>query len=328
MVLQIFPEPTTSSVDGYSYSVPAANKQYQISQTFTPGVYTITTFPTTSQATIEFVCGTSVNSTTTTSGTVSYQLAETATNTVLSIDTGTNVVVTITQTSAIVSGSEISGTLDTITSSGTYNQTGKLYVVAVGGGGGGGNAGTDGNFYSYGGGGGGAGSYVSKLVYTNTATSITIGSAGTGGLQTANALSNAGGTTNFGNLLSATGGGAGGRAGLGDYSSASYGGGNGGLENVTARAGLTLTANAKSVINGNNGGGGAGAYGVTGGEPAPAGGGSGIGTGGSGAHNLAANAGSGYGSGGGGGIKQNVTNNEKHKGQSGGPGVVYVLRGF
>ncbi len=197
MPIQLFPEPSVSSVDGYSYLVSEANKQYQISQQFTPGVYTITTFPTTSQATLEFICGTSINLATTANGTVSYQLAETATNTILTTNTGSNVLVTITQTSAVVSGAEISGTLDTITSTGTYNQTGKLYVVAVGGGGGGGNAGTDSNFYTYGGGGGGAGAYTSKLVYTNTATSITIGSAGTAGNQTASSFSNAGGATNL-----------------------------------------------------------------------------------------------------------------------------------
>ena len=113
--------------------------------------------------------------------------------------------------------SSTSGTLDTITTSGTYNQTGPAYVVADGGGGNGGNA--NGNYNGASSGGGGAGGITASFYQLTGSTSVTIGGAG-------------GGTTTFGNLSAAGGnnggngeggGGSGGAAG-GSFGSA---GGNG-----------------------------------------------------------------------------------------------------
>jgi len=90
-----------------------------------------------------------------------------------------------------------------------------VYVTMCGGGGGGG-----GGSINYSGGhGGGAGTYFKKPVtVTPGATyTITVGAGGAGGVYSSERLGRAGGTSSFGNLLSATGGGGGGGA-TRDYS--------------------------------------------------------------------------------------------------------------
>jgi hypothetical protein len=327
MALQVFPEPSiNASQDGVSYTIPTGATQYRITETFVPGIYQITTSPTTSQAFIEFVIGGTILSTTTISGSISYNLSSSCSETLVSgIDpSATNTIVSFDKIGSSISGAEITGTLDTLTTTGTYNQTGKLYVVAVGGGSGG--AGSGGN---YGGGGGGSGGVAAKLVYTNTPTSYTIGSAGNGGAFSsgANCDSGAGGTTNFGNLLSANGGGnarSGNTGSGGDGGTPGGGAGGNGSLNGQGNNGFASTKIGQTVKAGTTGGGGGGgqANAITDG-----GGDGGIGTGGrSGIANQDPNAqpATGYGAGGGGGRGGSAN----HNGGVGRQGVIYVLRGF
>jgi len=327
MVLQIFPEPTIkASQDGLAYTVPSEAKQYIITETFPAGIYQITTSPATSQVFIEFNIANVITSTTTVSGSISVNLASACSETYISgLPSFTeNTIVTIDKIGEEISGAEISGTLDTANNSGNYNQTGKLYVVAVGGGAGGG-----GSSNNFGGGGGGSGGVAGKLVFTNAATTITIGAAGNGGpnINDSNNPGNAGGATTFGNLLTANGGqggvsgntgtgGAGGSPGGGSGGNGSlYGGGNNG--SASTKIGQTVKA-------GTTGGGGGGGQGnaITDG-----GGDGGIGTGGrSGIANQGPNTqgSSGKGAGGGGGRGGSAS----QTGGNGTAGVVYVLRGF
>lgn len=320
MAISIFPQPVSNaSTDGVAFTVPEEAKQYKLAYTFPAGIYSITTSPTNSQVFIEFNIANVITSTTTVDGSISVNLASECSEVYLSgVPSFTaNTIVTIDKTGENISGTEISGTLDTLTTSGTYNTTGKLYVVAVGGGAGG--AGSSNNF---GGGGGGSGGVAGKLVYTNTSTSYTIGTAGNGGaIDTAG---NAGNATNFGNLLTANGGsgGAVGNTGAGGAAGTPGGGagGNGSL-NGAGNNGGTSTKIGQTVKAGTTGGGGGGgqANAITNG------GGSGIGTGGrSGIANQDANAqpASGYGSGGGGGRGGSAN----QSGGNGRPGVIYVLR--
>lgn len=327
MAISVFPEPVSSaSTDGVSFTIPAEATQYKLAYTFPAGIYSITTSPTTSQVFIEFNIAGVITSATTVSGSISVNLASECSEVYVSgIPSFTaNTLITIDKTGENISGTEITGTLDTLTTSGTYNQTGKLYVVAVGGGGGGGASG------NYGGGGGGSGGVASKMVFTNTATSYTIGTSGNGGAKgnTANngAPGNAGNVTNFGNLLTANGGGGGatGNTGAGGAAGTPGGGaGSSGVLNGDASNASSSTKIGQSVKSGTTGGGGGGssANGIGAG-----GGDGGIGTGGSGGNNnTAPGNGSGYGSGGGGGRGGASTT---HDGGNGAPGVIYVLRGF
>lgn len=110
-------------------------------------------------------------------------------------------------TSAAAAGGGGLTSVQVFTSTGTWTDPGGLSNVRVqlvgGGGGGAGSSGT-------GGGSGGAGGYSEELISTDTTGAtevVTIGAAGA--LGAAGTVGNAGGTTSFGSLLSATGGGAG-----------------------------------------------------------------------------------------------------------------------
>ena len=148
----IFPVASTSSINSNAYTVANPLYQYKANTTLTPGIYTITSYPTSSVATVSgYDASNNFLSASTTGGTVTWNLTTTIANPMIYTNTGSNVIVTITLTAAPLTGSSVSGTLDTITTTSTYNQTGKLYVLAVGGGG-------DGTGYGAGGGGGGAAS--------------------------------------------------------------------------------------------------------------------------------------------------------------------------
>ena len=333
MPLQIFPEPSSSTLTADSYTVPSALRRYKVVKKFDAAVYTITTSPSGSQATIQFDTGSSFVQTSTISGTVTYNLANAAVSAYINIDTGTDVVVTINKVAAALSGAEVSGTLDTITTTSTYNQTGRLYVLAVGGGGGGGGS-YSGTNWNYAGWGGGYGYQVGGIVYANTATSVTIGAKGNGAANYASA-GNAGGTTSFGNLIVAGGG------QPGDYASGGGGtGGRGGASNANNLSSypgpLTTSIDHPTVTTGTNGGGGGGWSSSTNAvNVGQTGAGSGVGTGGTGggysgtAMTRGGDA-TGYGAGGGGGGAKGFTP-DPYGGIGGGhgsPGVVYVLRGF
>ena len=144
----IFPVASTSSINSNAYTVANPLYQYKANTTLTPGIYTITSYPTSSVATVSgYDASNNFLSASTTGGTVTWNLTTTIANPMIYTNTGSNVIVTITLTAAPLTGSSVSGTLDTITTTSTYNQTGKLYVLAVGGGG-------DGTGYGAGGNGG------------------------------------------------------------------------------------------------------------------------------------------------------------------------------
>jgi hypothetical protein len=304
MSISVFPIPVTVTDNAIAATVPTSGKQYKVVRELSAAIYTITC-PSTVNATVSFLVGTTIVEAVTASGTVSVNLASAATELYFEINTGTNVVVTVTKTAASLTITEISGTLDTITTTSTYNQTGKLWVLCVGGGGRGAAGYGTNQYFNLGGGQGGA--CTDGVVYTNTAISVTIG---------AGAVSGGGnsGSTTFGNLISASGGA-------------------NGADNTQAGTGPQVTNPATSVKTGNNGGGGAGATGT---NTRTAGTGSGIGTGGAGAATTSPNAmnggngenGTGYGAGGGGSINSgNVVFGAAGAG-NGSAGVVYVLRGW
>jgi hypothetical protein len=322
-ISKVNPVAAGSSVSGKAYTLTWQNV-YKTTDSFSSGIYVITTSPTTYQARVEFVLSdNTVVTATTVSGTVTVSLGQAATEVYLHIleSAGTGTILTINQTAATIGVSNYSGTLDTISTTSNYNQTGKLYVVAVGGGGNGG--GSQSNSNAGAGGGGGSGAVNGKLVYTNAATAITIGTAG-------------GGTTNFGNLVSALGGEngrtGGDSQGNGGPGGSPYGGsgGKGALNGAAPQLSNAPEASASPYVSiiGNittGGGGGGGASG----KAATNGAGSGIGTGGNGGSTLAVNGGNatGYGAGGGGGGARSAAE-VNTTGGSGTAGVVYVLRGF
>jgi hypothetical protein len=314
MPISVFPEVTPSSVSGQTFKVPVKNASYKVTGTFTAGVYTITCVSSTI-AKVTFYYGTTFTSTSTSGGTVSFNLATDATAVYVQIDTGTDVLVNITKTSNSIPGAEVSGTLDTITTTSTYTQTGPLYVVAIGGGGGGGK----GSIGNYGGAGGGSGAINWGFFHTTSSTSVTIGAAGAAATSTSDTMTFAG-TTTFGSLLSAEGGQRGGSP------NNSNSGGRGGIPNGSAGSGATESSSDNTtatpvLINGttfNIGGGTAGAVNGSSGTPG--------GNGGKGAATASAAvaiAPTGYGGGGGGGASGAYAN-----GTAGGPGVVYVIRDF
>jgi hypothetical protein len=311
MAISVYPIASTSTgPDAYAVTVPNSTQKYKLTQAFAPGVYSIVTSPTSSQATVNFFNATSITpNSVTVSGTVSYNLGTAANGVYVSIDTGTNVVVSITLVANSLTGTTLSGTLDTISATGNYNTTGQLYVLALGGGGGAG--GGDGNA---GGGGGGAGFQTSGIIYANAATAVTIGAGGNGGAGNANG--NAGGTTTFGANITAVGANGGSSAfggGSGGNGSASGGNSNYNASNTGGASAVIASA----VTTGTTGGGGGNSTNAGG----KAGGGSGIGTGGAGSASNPGAAGTGFASGGGAGGQSST-------GGAGRPGVVYVLRGF
>jgi len=296
MAISVLPIVTSVSENAIAATVPTSAKQYKVAREITSGIYTITC-PSTVNATVSFLTGTTIVEAVTVSGTVRVHLASAATELYFEINTGTNVVVTVTKTAAALTVTEISGTLDTVTTTSTYNQTGKLWVLCVGGGGAGSFSNATTNYQGLPGGQGGA--VVDKMVFVNTSTSITIGAGGVPGGANA-------GTTTFGNLVSATG---------------QSGGGGEAINNAT------------SVKTGTNGAGGSGATGTNTKNP---GAGSGIGTGGAGAATTTSNSltggngetGTGYGAGGGGSVASGNVGFGAAGAGSGTAGVVYVLRGF
>jgi hypothetical protein len=324
MAISVFPAPVTSSVNAKALTLPSPNVFYSATTPFTAGVYTVTCVSTT-MLTFEFYSSANVlllNSQTV-SGTITISLASDASTLRLYSNTGTNVIVTITQTALTLPGSAFSGTLDTITTVGNSTYTGTStsgygYAVLVGGGGGGGGRalGDDRS------GGGGSGGVCAKYVQLTGSMAVTIGAAGDGG-----ASPTAGGASTFDGMTAGGGGrggisanavGAGGTATGGTLNSA---GGAGGSLGYTGNNGGATTLLYPHVVNGTTGGG----RGGSNIGPAVAGAGSGIGTGGaSGFNNGNGGNATGYGAGGGGGGIINTA--PLSVGGNGTQGVLYVLR--
>jgi hypothetical protein len=235
-------------------------------------------------------------------------------------------IVSITKTAAILTPDDIgNGTLDTVNTTGAYNETGLLSVLAFGGGA----AGVKGGIGTQGGGSGGAsGGVALGFVYNNGATTITIGAKGTAETQNVSIVAPT--QSSFGNLLTSStdsffytsGAGAGG----GQY--------NAGAVGTASRSFPSF--NTTSTTGGGGGGGGTRSSGA-----AKVGGGSGIGTGGTSAPSggtdpntsnpttaAIAATGKAAGGGGGSGTGNNNPNAVGRFGSDGSDGVVYILRGF
>jgi hypothetical protein len=310
MAISVFPTAVTSSSSINANSVTAAspNVLYEGRLTLEPAIYQITCASGTI-ANIQFLSSpnTVITSSVTSSGTVTLNLGNTVDRVRVWTNTGSNIVVTITKIANSLTN-QFSGTLDTITASGTYTGTstsGYAYAVLVGGGGGGGGGGQFNRGI-----GGASGGICGKIVTLTGSMEVVIGSGGLAGAPGGNAT-NAGAST-FDGMTAG-----GGTGGLGNnYSTLTIGGtATGGTFNVTGGAGGSDSVNPTAavspypfVINGSTGG---GQYG--GGGPLA---GSGIGTGGTGASMNA----TGYGSGG------SSAYDQYGGGGNGAPGVLYVLR--
>ena len=340
MASNVFPQATTSSVSARAATIVSPSTYYRLSQTFSASVWSITCVSSTiANITFYNAAGSAITNAITSSGSISVNLASDAAYAIIHINTGSNVVVTFTQTALpLVSNTvSFSGTLDTITSSGTYTPesgAGPAYVLCFGAGGGGGGSG----YAASGGGGGGAGGLWAGYYTLPSSLSVTIGAFGNGGGPAggpANA-GNAGGTSVFGNIQATGGrgggpgsGGTGGLTGVGSGTGAGtnlndfgtnvaiVSGGNGVTNAGTANAGTALLSPIQSIKSGSTGGGGAGAGSGT----ASNGAGSGIGTGGnSPGSGASGNAASGRAAGGGGG------SGGDSYGGAGTSGVIYVFR--
>jgi hypothetical protein len=299
MASAVFPAPAAASTIPDAFNCTSGTL-YESIKTFGTGIYTITCINTTI-AIVEFYSDstTIITSAITSSGTVTVNLSSAADRIKVYIDNGTDVPVIITKTAGTLI-SNFSGTLDTITTTSTYTGTstsGYGYAVVVGGGGGGGNS--PGSNY----GGGGAGGVGAKLVALTGSMSVVIGQGGaanTNGGNTTFAGITAGGGTAGSNNGSGNGG------LIGTVTGATYvaTGGNGAIYNGTQVSATTKVF--PFVINGTTGGGGADGSNSAG-----------DGVIGKGARTNPTTAAAGYGGGGAG--HANTSN-------SGGPGVVYVLR--
>jgi hypothetical protein len=340
MAHSIFPVASTSSLNARAATIASPSTYYRLSQTFSASVWSITCVNTTiANITFYNAAGSAITNAITSSGSVSVNLASDAAYAIIFINTGSNVVVTFTQTALPLVSSSVSfsGTLDTITNSGTYTpaSTGAAYVLCFGAGGGGGGSG----YAASGGGGGGAGGLWAGFYTLPANVSASIGAAGNGGTNAAGGnanAGNAGGTSIFGNIQATGGrGGGGGSAGAGGVTGIGSGtgagsnlndfgtntgiasGGNGVTNAGTANAGAVLSSPIQSIKSGSTGGGGAGAGSGT----ASNGAGSGIGTGGnSPGSGASGNAATGRAAGGGGGSGGDSS------GGAGTAGVIYVFR--
>jgi len=337
MAFSQFPPAATGGAGDTAFAAEIAvmATTYEHDNDFAVGIYDITIVPSSTNAQVIFLDATSVITTTnTTTGAVSIQLNSPATKVFITGQVGgtAGAIIKIAKTAAILTPDDIgNGTLDTINSTGTYNQTGLLSVLLFGGGG----AGSAGGIgYGSGGAGGAAGSVALGVVYNNGATTVTVGAKGTAAVSN-NTNITAPNDSSFGNLLTS--------ANSGFFYVATAGGGGSG--NSGGNSGTATRSFASFNSNSTTGGGGGGGkvnYGgsfVGGGSP---GAGSGIGTGGTSATTTGVGngtnsnpsvkgaAGTGKASGGGGG-NSTGNNHPSAAGRFGGDGtdgVVYILRGF
>jgi hypothetical protein len=309
MAISVLPQGAVSVLpDAIAFTITSIDNVYEIVYNLDAAIYSISCVSSTN-ATVSFIdaAGDVITEQTTVSGTVSANVATATKKLRVYINTGSNVVVTITKVAAPISGTAISGTLDTVTSTGTYTTTstsGYAYVVVVGGGGA---TGGRSNTTNYNGATGGSGGVASGLVKLTGNISVTIGSAGasdnTSALAQNGVFGGNGGATTF-DTVTANGGNGGyvndtpGNGGTPGGAAGAWGSNNGTASTV---------ATFRWVTSGTTGSG----AGINAGTA----GGSGIGTGGT--VNTAA---TGYGSSGGG----RAYNSSADK--SGQPGVVYVLR--
>lgn len=298
-----FWDQTASLASPFFVTVPSANTLYSSDVLLNAGTYTVTSSNTSSNSYVHFngpsgYLGTAK----TVAGSASITLSGAVTKVGVHTSAGTNVVVTVGTNATSASLTAVTGgTLDTVTSSGTYNSTtGWAFVVAVGGASGPG--GGDNQFNSYGGQGGFSGTMNGAYMYLTGAYTATIGAKGNSGASFT--AGNDGGSTVF-NGITALGGSQGGNRGA-------VGGGGGG-NSWSATNGQALANPYPFAKSGTTGAGGGGTPGGSSG-----GGDGGIGKGG-GNNNGAT---TGYGAGGRGGNA-----GENFSGGVSTDGVIYVLKG-
>lgn len=323
MTITIYPAPQPEGEESaYALTVPTVGVIYRSLGNFGAGVYEISVAPTSTNAQIQFASGSSILATlTTSSGIVTGQISSDATQVYVRTLNGgsSNVVVTIKKSAASLSPLNVgNGTLDTINTTQTYNQTGFLSVLVISGGAAGTRGLSIGNGQAGGGAGGRAGFINGGVVYTNTATTVTIGAKGTAATTT---TSNSTSPTNssFGNLITAAESSA-------TWVNANNSGSTSGAFPSFVTAGTSTTG---------SGGDGAGIFANY--RPRGTAGGSGIGTGGLGGgptNGYGSNstnpgqAGTGKGSGGGGGGGNTGALSANNLAGDGTDGVVYILRGW
>jgi hypothetical protein len=276
MAASVFPVPVSSfnPIAAFQFTAATANTLYGALYNTVPGIYTVSCVSST-VTTVEFYSGsTLVLTAVTSSGTVSVNLGSTTDRIRLFTNTGTNIVVTITQTANVLVNN-ISAVLDTISTVGSSTYTGTSasgfgHAVLVGGGGGG--AGYWVNPAS-GGGGGGA---CYKIVALTGSMPVTIGAGGTSGpLSTAGG---GGGTSTFAGMTATGGGGGGattspgGSGGTGTGGTTNSTGNNGGTSSNTAGGSANMPSGVPAYVvtslsgkgNGGQGGSGSGSVGQVG----------------------------------------------------------------
>lgn len=214
MSINIFPVATTSTATSKFVTAPVSYTGYKSAESFSPGVYTITTSPNSYQAYISFWSGgTKIVSATTISGTVTVNLSSSADTVYYYTTGGTDVVIGFSLTGTNLTRTAPSGTVDTITTSGTYSQTGLVYAIALGGGASGGAGATYNSGYYATTSGGSTGSIAEGWITLSSSTTVTIGAGGLGvGAATYSNPGSPGGTTSFGTHLIAVGGRGGGNS--------------------------------------------------------------------------------------------------------------------
>lgn len=229
MGISVFPLPSSSSLNANSITCASNTSPATSLVSLDPAIYSVTCTSST-VATVDFLSssGSVVATAVTVSGSVSVNITSPVTRISAIINTGTNIVITITKVASALTSS-FSGTLDTITTSGTYTGTsssGFAYALLVGGGGSGINF-TSGS--NQGGGGGGSGGVVGKVVQLTGSMAVTIGGAG-------QASTFAGMTAGAGGTGSGVTGGAGG-IGTGGTTNVTPVPGNNGFEQFGPRGG-------------------------------------------------------------------------------------------
>ena len=293
----------------------AANTLYDASLVMVTGIYVVSCASGV-VANVDFYDANNVYITTATtvSGTITLNIASAVATIKFWTTSGTN-----TQIEILKQGSSIapvSGTLTTVTASGTPGIAGDAYVLLVGGGGGGGGTLINGGA---GGGGGSGGITGGRKLLLGTET-LTIGVGGNGGAAAGSGTGVAGTATTFAGFTANGGNGGGNDGGVGGVGG-TPGGANGGnaggtLSGVTGSTGTNANTIFSFFTQGAVGGGGGGGQSGAGGA-----GGSGSFIGGAGTTPGGnGNNASGYGGGGGG-----AGYNASATGGKGGNGVLYII---
>ena len=330
MAFSQFPAPAAGGAEVAAFAAELSAKNVTLiqDQAFEAGSYTVNCAPTSTDVTVVFTDATSVLTTqVTVTGTISFTLASPATKVLITAKNTATIfptIVSIEKTGNSLTSTDIgNGTLDTINATGTYNQTGLLSVLAIGGG----SFGLSTQSANAGSPGGAPGNMAFGTVFTNTATTVTVGAKGVARNNT-DGSDTAATNSSFGNLIETNT--------TSTFITRGAGGGGTSSNGNPGNASQTFASFNTTSTNG-GGGAGAGANGVAGG----AGAGSGIGTGGSGGESSGAGSanhvgnspggdatGKGAGGGGGPGKGNNIAAGVNNLGGDGSDGVVYVLRGF